>query len=342
MQADRPIPLYQFDVNLERRLGNRCGAEKGDVLARLYCTSGDYRYESFNPSLGVSWLPTRTLNLHANLSRGTRVPSTIELGCARDREAERVAGGGTRNTGRTPGCSIPTALSTDPFLPQVVAHAAELGLRGATGGWTWNATAWRTQLFDDILFVSLGSRNRGVFDTFGQTRRQGLELGLEGQTGTHTLKGSWSMVDATFESPAEVVNLSNSNSSKTVGQVTTFRIEPGDRIPGIPRHTLKLAWRWQAGAAFDIGLSMTAHAGAYARGNESNDHQPGGTDSNGINTQGTLDPTITMEPGPALCGCRPNARLCGGAPGGRRTAWPRAGPAPSRGQPVQPPLCHRR
>lgn len=295
--ADRPIPLYQFDVLLARRLQNRCGAESNDIRARWYCTSGDYSYRSTNPSLGLSWLPRPGLNLLANASRGTRVPSTIELGCARDREAERLAGGG-RNTGRTPGCSIPTALSADPYLPQVVAHNVELGLRGAPRpGLTWNASVYRSDLYDDILFVSLGSRNRGVFDTFGRTRRQGFELGLQGQFGPHGLRMAWSRVDATFESPAEIVNLSNSSSSKEVGKVNTFLIAPGDRIPGVPRDSLRLAWDWQPHPAWRLGLGLTAHSGSWVRGNDNNDHQAGGTDSNGIPTQGTLDPTITTEPG---------------------------------------------
>lgn len=297
LQSDRPIPLYQFDANLARRLQNRCGAENGDIFARLYCTSGDYRYESLNPQLGVSWQAQPSLTLHANWGRGARVPSTIELGCARDRVAEQIVGGGVRNTGRTPGCSVPTALSYDPYLPQVRAESAEIGLRGVAAGWLWNATLWHTTLRDDILFVSLGSRNRGVFDTFGRTQRQGFDLGVEGRLGRHALQASWSRVDASFESAAEVVNLSNSSSSKVVGQVNIFRIAPGDRIPGIPRDTLRLAWSWQPASGWRLGLNLRAHAGAFVRGNENNAHQPGGTDSNGIPTLGTLDPSITVEPG---------------------------------------------
>lgn len=296
--ADRPIPLYQFDESLFRRQAPRCGAERGDALARFYCTSGDYLYESLNPSAGVSWLPKETLNLYLNWSKGSRVPSTIELGCARDREAERLAGGG-RNTGKTPGCSVPTALTYDPYLPQVISYTTELGVRGTTADnkIAWNAGVYQTNLSNDILFVSLGSRNRGVFDTFGKTRRRGLELGMDGQFGRHRLTASYSRIDATFESSAEVVNLSNSSSTTEVGKVNTFRIDPGDRIPGIPRDSLRLAWRYDATDRVNVGLSMIANGWSYVRGNENNAHVPVGTDSNGEPTLGTNDPTIIVEPG---------------------------------------------
>jgi iron complex outermembrane receptor protein len=298
LTADRPIPLYQFDESLFRRLAPRCGAENGDPFARYYCTSGNYLYESLNPSAGVSWLPKETLNLYLNWSRGSRVPSTIELGCARDREAERLAGGG-RNTGKTPGCSVPTALTYDPFLPQVISYTTEAGVRGSTedGRVAWNAGVYQTNLSNDILFVSLGSRNRGVFDTFGKTRRRGLEFGMDGQFGRHRLTASYSRIDATFESTAEVVNLSNSSATKEVGKVSTFVIEPGDRIPGIPRDSLRLAWKYDATDRLNVGLSMIANGWSYVRGNENNAHSPGGTDSNGEPTLGTNDPTITVEPG---------------------------------------------
>jgi len=299
--ADRPIPLYQFTQQRFDTFQQRCGAEIGgaaNAFARYYCTSGNYLYGSLNPSAGLSWLPREDLNFYVNWSKGTRVPSSIELGCARDGQAERLAGGSGTNTGKTPGCSIPTGLTYDPFLPQVRSYTTEIGVRGSiTERMLWNFSLYQTNLADDILFVSLGTRNRGVFESFGKTRRRGLELGLEGEAGNHYFRASYSRIDATFESPAEIVNLSNSTSSKEIGKVSTFLIQPGDRIPGIPRDSMRLAWRYRMTPAFTFGLSMIANSWSYVRGNENNGHQPGGTDSNGSPTNGTNDPSITVEPG---------------------------------------------
>lgn len=292
--SDRPIPLYQFTDRLLSRLRNECGA-RNDPSARFTCTEGDYEYHSFNPYVGASWLPKESFNVYANWSRGARAPTPIELGCARDRELE------AQNRGFLLGCSIPTALSGDPFLPQVRSTSIEGGFRGelADGRLLWNAGVFRTDLQDDILFVSLGRRNRGVFDTFGQTRRQGVELGLTGAFGVHTIRASYSRVDATFESTALVVNPSNSTSLKQPGEVAEFAIQPGDRIPGIPRDTLRLSWYVDPAPRWTLGLTLIAHSWSYARGNENNDHQAGGTDSDGRPVTARNDPTITVNPGRA-------------------------------------------
>lgn len=292
--SDSPIPMYQFTESLLQRLLPQCGAEK-DLSSnnRFLCSSGDFQYKSFNPSAGLSWRATENLNLYGNASRGTRAPSAIELGCARDRSVEAV------QTGKLQGCSIPTALASDPYLPQVRAHSFEFGVRGQSweGGLVWNASAFRTDLYDDILFVSLGKRNRGVFDTFGQTRRQGVEFGLAGSQGRHTFRASYTFLQTTFESSARITNLSNSDSSKAQGVVNEFEVEKGDRIPGVPRDILRLSWGMDVTDRWNLGLTLVAHSFSYMRGNENNEHQAGGTDSDGASVTPRYDPTLTTRPG---------------------------------------------
>ena len=43
-----------------------------------------FKYRSFNPSLGLTWQAREDLNLYANVGRGARTPTVIELGCAFD------------------------------------------------------------------------------------------------------------------------------------------------------------------------------------------------------------------------------------------------------------------
>ena len=179
----------------------------------------------------------------------------------------------------------------------------ELGARGAVfTGVLWNAAVFRTDLEDDILFVSLGRKNRGVFDTFGNTRREGLELGLTGSIGRHTWNVFYTRLNATFQDEARVANLSNSTSSKQQGQVNEFVIQPGDEIPGIPRDSLRLGWNMQVTPRFNVGLNVIAQSWSYVRGNENNDHAPGGTDSDGSRVRARYDPTITTKPGRAYVG----------------------------------------
>jgi iron complex outermembrane recepter protein len=290
--SDRPIPLYQFNTTFVNKLQERCGAET-DPLARYLCSSGDFTYAAFNPYLGFSYLPVPSLNWYGNASRGNRVPSAIELGCARDHSADL-----SQNNGKLVGCSIPTSLTSDPYLPQVRSTSFETGLRGTFGptNISWNAGIFRTDLTNDILFVSTGSFNRGVFDSFAKTRRQGVELGIGGALWRSTFSASYSYIDATFQSTADIVNPANSSSDHAQGAVNSFTVEPGDRIPGIPQHSLRLNWDLAVTQRWNVGLSMIASSWSYAQGNQNNQATPGGTSSDGslqVDRQGN----VVVDPG---------------------------------------------
>lgn len=251
-----------------------------DDLPFFTCRSETHTYRAFNPAVGIAWDARENVNLFANVSRGSRTPSAIELACARPSREDLE-----RDPGLRPGCTIPTALSNDPFLPQVRSTTWELGTRGnVTSSLRWNLAAYRTNLSDDILFVSLGYGNRGVFDTFGRTRREGIELGLDGDTGRVRWYLNYSHVRATFESRASVINLSNSSSDKQTVPGTDllegeFIIEPGDTIPGVPRHALRAGIKVDVTPRFNVALQLIGQSWSYVRGNENNAHQPGGTDN---------------------------------------------------------------
>ncbi|HMM76318.1 MAG TPA: TonB-dependent receptor [Gammaproteobacteria bacterium] len=272
VRADRPTPLHQFTPDLLARRQERCGVEDGDENARFQCTAETFEYQSFTPSFGLNWQAREGLMLFANYSRGSRTPSAIELACARDK--------GIVDPDVFQGCTIPTALSNDPYLPQVRSTSYELGGRGLLRDTIdWNVAAYRTDLSNDILFVSLGIGNRGVFDSFGRTRRQGVELGLAGDDGRLRWFFNYAFVEATFEDPATIINLSNSTSRKVQGELNEFTIQPGDTIPGVPRHALRAGASWTLSDRFTLGLTAIAQATSFVRGNENNDHRPGGTDA---------------------------------------------------------------
>lgn len=271
VRADRPTPLHQFTPDLLARRAERCGVEDGDENARFQCTAEAFEYQSFTPSFGVNWQAREDLALFVNYSRGSRTPSAIELACARDK--------GIVDPDIFQGCTIPTSLTNDPYLPQVRSTSYEVGGRGLLRGEIdWNVAAWRTDLSNDILFVSLGIGNRGVFDTFGRTRRQGVEFGLAGAGGALDWFVNYSFVEATFEDSATIINLSNSSSRKVQGQLNDFDIEAGDTIPGVPRHALRAGTTATLGR-FKLSLTAIAQATSYVRGNENNDHRPGSTDA---------------------------------------------------------------
>ena len=220
------------------------------------------RFKRFNPALGLTWQVRPSLTPYASLSEGNRAPSPIELGCSDPAQP----------------CVLPNALQSDPPLRQVVSRTAELGLRGALeGGVRWNAGLFRTRNRDDILFVS-NSLAAGYFANFGQTLRQGLELGSSGRLGAFDWGVNYSRVRATFESGACIVAEAN-RTAETSAQCPgddEIEVRPGDRLPGIPAQTLKLDAGWRARPGLRLAAGLMAQSGVFVRGNENNLHPGGG------------------------------------------------------------------
>lgn len=269
-------------------------------------------YHKLNPSFGASWSPHDTFNLYGNWNQGTRTPSAIELGCAFDDTVVTITGvGGTRTGPRSlinnRACTLPTALSGDPYLPQVVARTLEFGVRGKlVNGWDWNASIYNTNLQDDIYFVAFTS-TQSFFDTIGKTRRRGVEMGLGGKEGKWDFKANYSLTDATFEAVAKIANADNSSVNHTDFRDPDFNmmtIRPGDRMPGIPLHNINLNLGYQATDKWRIGLTMVAHSWSYARGNENNEHR-GGTVQE-VEVADNIGGTVTV---------RRNFKGDGGTPG---------------------------
>jgi outer membrane receptor protein involved in Fe transport len=167
-------------------------------------------------------------------------------------------------------CRLPNIFLADPPLKKVVSRTVELGLRLAAGA-TLRASAavFRTELRDDIQFISTSGTaiNSGFFQNVGDTRRQGVELALEGAPATSVrIRARYAYVDATFESPFTAFSPNNSSADAS-GDI---RIGAGDRIPGIPRHNFKLRIEGDPFERATLGASLVAFSSQYARGDENN------------------------------------------------------------------------
>jgi iron complex outermembrane recepter protein len=145
----------------------------------------------------------------------------------------------------------------------------EVGARGVAGGsWRWSASVYRTRLENDIAFISAGAgaTNAGFFANVGTTRRQGVELGLETQFKPVSIALRYTFLDATFRS--EFFESSPANSA--ADDDGSIEVEPGNRIPGNPRHVLKLRADWAVTQQLFVGANVLTSAGVYARGDENN------------------------------------------------------------------------
>ncbi|MBL8303530.1 MAG: TonB-dependent receptor, partial [Ideonella sp.] len=224
---------------------------------------GDHRFTRFNPAVGITWVPSKSLQAYAGYNEGSRAPTAIELGCANPDNP----------------CKLPNALAGDPPLKQVVTKTIEAGLRGSLpGGGNWHAGVFRAINVDDLLFVAAPNANGfGYFKNFGKTRRQGLELSASTRIGPAQLALSYTHLDATYRSAEEVNGAGNSSNEEGPGLEGEIEIRPGDRIPLVPRRLFKASAEIDLGPKWSIDLDLIGVSGVYARGNENNQHQPDGT-----------------------------------------------------------------
>jgi iron complex outermembrane receptor protein len=223
--------------------------------------SGYNRFVHFNPALGATYKLAPTATLYGGWSTNTRTPTASEIECSDP---------------LTP-CLLPTNLAGDPpNLRQVISHTIEVGLRGKVGKpqgsdvqVSWNLGAFRTLLHDDIYGIAT-SVSQGFFQNIGDTQRQGFEAGLNVQGARFSAYANYSFVQATFRSPLSVPSPSNPNQD-SLGDI---QVVPGDRLPGIPEHRVKLGADVKVLPAWTIGATVNLVSNFYYVGDESNQLAP--------------------------------------------------------------------
>ncbi len=173
--------------------------------------SGAARYRKTLPVAALRFQATSDLNLYATAGRGFETPTFNELSYRSD--------------------GLP-GLNFD--LQPSVNTSAEIGAKARTAAGMLTAALFQTRTEDEI--VSAGSVNgRATFRNAGRTRRNGLELGWDGEFAQNwRTHAAWTWLEATY-------------------QDSFAAIPAGNRIPGIARQAAfaSLAWApeqgWRAG-----------------------------------------------------------------------------------------------
>ena len=218
--------------------------------------TGDHGFRRFSPALGLNFNPMEGLTAYASYNEGMRAPTAVELTCA-DPQAP---------------CKLPNSFLADPPLKKVVAKTIELGARGKHGDSSWSAALYRTDLSDDIQFVSSGNAiNAGYFQNVGKTRRQGIELTAGTKAGPVGVTARYSAIDASYRI-GFVEHSPNNSSANAAGDI---QVRSGDRIPAVPRQTVRVRLDIDASDAFSLGASLSASASSHARGDENNQDAKG-------------------------------------------------------------------
>jgi outer membrane receptor protein involved in Fe transport len=244
-------------VSVDNRDRIRPGGGSGSL-------DGEHSFERLNPAAGVTFNASSSLNLYAGYSEGSRAPTSIELGCADPEQP----------------CKLPNAMAGDPPLEQVVTRTVEGGARGRYRALQWNAGFFHAANADDILFVMSDQTGFGYFRNFGKTRRQGIELGVNARVGRVSAGSGYTFLNATYRSEETVNGESNSSNdgaeAGAPGLEGSIEIEPGSRIPLIPRHMFKAFADIEVTSKASIDLNLIGVSSSYARGNENNLHEPDG------------------------------------------------------------------
>src|ERR1019366_8689010 len=102
---------------------------------------------------------------------------------------------------------------------------------------SYDLALFHTDLDDDIAFINSVTLGRAYFTNIGQTRRRGIDAGLQLKTDHWLAYISYSYIDATYQSG--FVEASGSNPAADANGNITIR--PGDRLPGIPANQIKFA-----------------------------------------------------------------------------------------------------
>lgn len=257
--------LYASDtLDLTSRLSLTVGGRYNLALIHLMdkigtALDGENRFDRFNPAAGLAYKITSTVTGYAGYAEANRTPTAGEIACS--------------NPARP--CSLDNFLTSDPTgLKQVVARTYEAGLRGrfqtgtdeAPGRIEWNLGVFRTDLSDDILNVPTAIISTGFFENVGNTRRQGIEAGLGYRDDKWTVGAQYSLIDATFES-ALTLSSPNNPFADAAGNI---QVKPGDHLPGIPQHRLKLNADYAVTEKWTVGGNLVVASDQYYFGDQSN------------------------------------------------------------------------
>ncbi|HBC17770.1 MAG TPA: TonB-dependent receptor, partial [Alcanivorax sp.] len=213
-QASADGIFLQLDSHLSDRLmltiggrADRLRMTIDDALLTDGNDSGRREFQENSYSAGLSWQLSPAHTLYTTVSSAFESPTFTELA--------NPSGAGGFN----------------PDLEPQTALNREVGARGALGDRLfYEAALFRVDVDDEITPYEIGGRT--FYQNAGQTRRDGLELGLEHATTDQlTLALSWTWSDFRFQEFFDTQQ--NADVS-------------GKRLPGIPQHQLFAQVDWQA------------------------------------------------------------------------------------------------
>lgn len=223
-----------------------------DVTGQNPAVDGNHTFQRFSPTVGLTVQALSNLSLFGSYSQGFRAPTAAELTCA-DPDAP---------------CNLPNAFVADPPLDPVVATTYELGARGKLpigDRLRWSVSFYRTDVQDDIQFIVVETGGGGFFQNIAETRRQGVEVAVEGAWKRLKYFLNYAYVDATYQTNVTLASVTNPDG---------VQVKPGDRIPGIPLNNIKFGGDVEVLKNLWLGGDVVAVTSSVLGGDAGNTQAP--------------------------------------------------------------------
>ena len=136
----------------------------------------------------------------------------------------------------------------------------------------YSLAAFATRSSDDIIFLSAGPIvGTGYFDNVGRTRRAGIEASLAGTARPAIVVPLLCAGRRHFRERAGDPGTRTIQAANDDGEIA---VRPGDRIPAIPKHSLKAGVDFAITDRLTLGGELVASSKRYLRGDEANLQAP--------------------------------------------------------------------
>ncbi|MGO4326530.1 MULTISPECIES: TonB-dependent receptor family protein [unclassified Cupriavidus] len=199
----------------------------GGLAANPTPKSDRTTYSGVNPKFGVLWEPVRDVQAFADITRSADVPDFTDL--------------------------TQTIATTTRFVPLAAQHGwtLELGTRGKRERFSWDVTAYRSLVRDQLLQFTTNPDVPAATFNANRTTLQGVELGVSGDVlqnvfgsgDRFTLSQLWNYSDFRFDNDPQYGN---------------------NRIAGVPEHVLRTTVAYSRAAGLRVaGTIDWVPGGAY-------------------------------------------------------------------------------
>jgi iron complex outermembrane recepter protein len=202
--------------------------DRGGLALNSKAKQDHQEYSGINPKLGLLWQPKADIQAFIDITRSQDVPDFSDL--------------------------TQTTAATARFVPLKVQDAwtLELGTRGKHGRYSWDVTAYRSWVKNELMQFTTNSTVPAATFNAGNTLHQGVEFGATAEllqniissSDTLTLSQIWNFSDFHFQNDRQYGN---------------------NQIAGVPQHRLRteLSYKHRSGLYFTPNVDWVPQ-GTYA------------------------------------------------------------------------------